>query len=500
MSDRSGDESVDLDIIRNPNSSRFLDELQSAYLYLRLDQADRFFKIILSFFDKKLEIDTGREILLSLCNVLSKDAFLKLFIRKGYALSLPFSKKDYIDDLFDVLYVIVTRYPQAFDEDLCTCFQKKIKNRGEKSLMIITTFSQHFNEIDNPWPMMNLLFSSDRFTKPDIVDKYSALLSTLVQNYPEFRREHGQDSWNIVSQMLGQVTDVSKLPILYSSLCGMAECLKRVNISFEIIKVHLKDTTIAPYALNLLLLLPLRNSKDLEDRVLVKILLRQAKTNKSASLVLFKLAENENTAKILAKDPIWLNTDIPNIFDTLRLLLVVFKHEDLRLIIAETVEFLEFMQRLLELENKEINGIICTIIRRLNLTPDLVKVLSSSNLVSNFIDQETKKNPTSDSFRDALLLVQKLAETCVQEDLCSKLTYIRDLVQSCSWIFSKLITDDTYELFDDATLVAIKLCQIPKCHKKFSELSAPEYFAKIPKDSSQKKIAKKFLQAMNENE
>lgn len=501
MSDQSGDESVDLNIIRNPNSPKFLDELQSAYLYLRPDQAEKFFKIILSFFDKKIEIDTGKEILSCLCNVLSKEAFLKIFIKKDFAPSLPFTKKDYIDDLFDVLYVIVTRYPQAFDENLSACFSKKIKNRGEKSLMIITTFSQHFNEIDDPWPMLNLLFTcSERFTKPDIVDSYSALLSTLVQNYPEFRREHGEDSWNVVTDMLDKITDNSKLETLYSSLCGMAESLKKVKFPFNVAKDHLRDKALAPYILNLFLLLPLRSSKDLEDRVLIKMLLKQAKTSKTASLVLFKLAENEGIAKILANDPIWLNTDIPNIVDTLRLLLVIFKHQELRLVIAESVEFLDFLLRILKL--KQYNGIVCTIIRRIDLTPELLKNLSTSNFLIKFISQSTEKIASEESFRDALLLVDKIADTCEKEQLCNTrdMSYTRELIQSCNWIFSKLIVGKAGldNLFEDATLVAIKLCKIPRCAKKLTELSAIEYFEKIKSDPEKKSIARAFLKAINE--
>ena len=132
------------------------------------------------------------------------------------------------------------------------------------------------------------------------------------------------------------------------------------------------------------------------------------------------------------------------------------------------------------------------------MTPELLKSLSSSNFLSSFISQSIEEIASEESFRDALLLIDKIAGTCEKEKLY-KLCYTRELVQSCNWIFSKLIVGKAQfdNLFEDATLVAINLCKIPRCAKKLTELSAIEYFEKLLKDDSKKKIARKFLKAIN---
>ncbi|OHT13218.1 hypothetical protein TRFO_16649 [Tritrichomonas foetus] len=485
MYDNSIVESVDLDILKKPESNRFIDEIQSAHVYLTLEQSTPFFNIVLSHFDKDLAIDKGKEILHCLSKILSVEDFLKVFVKKNFAVSLPFLRKEYIDDLFDVLYVIVTRAPEAFDEELCACFHKRIKNRGEKSLLLITIYAQHFNEFDNPWPMLDLLFHcSSRFSKPDLAARYAALLSTLVQLYPEFRRGRGKEAWNTITDILSQVDDPPTLSSLYNSLCGISVWVKRCDFPFSVAKKHLKNPELAPSVLSLFLIIPLRG-KELEDRVMVKFLLKMAASNGRATLVLFKLAENEGVATILAEDPIWLSSDIPQIVDTLRLLLVVFQHRDLRLVIAQSIEFSDFLQRLLDMKNESILGIVCVIIRRIDLTPELVKDLSNSSIIMNFINV-AKQIGTNEAKRNILLLLDKIG----------KVAYTRELVQSCERITQMIL--DKGDLFEDATIVATGLCRYRRCAKKFSELYLVEFFTKLMKNRDYKKMATKFLKAVDQ--
>ena len=319
MNEHSIVENVDLDILKRPESNRFLDEIQGAYVYLTEEQTVPFFNIVLSHFDKELQIDKGKEILHCIARILSVDKFLRIFVRKNFAISLPFMRKEYIDDVFDILYILATRCPNAFNDQLCACFEKRIKNRGEKSLVILTIYAQHFNDVDTPWPMLDLLFhKSDRFKKPDLAAKYASLLAVLVNSYPEFKRGRGKESWETIVEMLAaEDYDNKILKALYNALCTIARFIKNPQFPFNIAKKHLQIQDLASDVVSLFLMIPLRG-KDIEDRILLKTLLKLAQSNSKVTLALFKLAENENVAKMLAEDSIWLTTDIPQTLDTLR--------------------------------------------------------------------------------------------------------------------------------------------------------------------------------------
>ncbi|OHS95202.1 hypothetical protein TRFO_02137 [Tritrichomonas foetus] len=480
-------EPCNLEILKNPEQRGFLDEIQSAHVYLTNDQAEEFFIIVLSHFDKDISIENGKAILHSICRILSKDEFLKVFVAKDLSSALPFSKKNYLEDVFDVLYVLVTRYPQAFNESLCARFQRKIRNKGEKSLLILTIYSQHFNEIDNPWPMLELLFSEfNRFSKEDIAGKYASLLAVLVQSYPEFRRAKGAEAWENVCQLLSIEND-EILDQVYNSLAIIANSIRHCEFPFQYILEHFQHQSLQKSIVSLLLVVPLEGSK-LKDYGFIKSLVKIASENPKALLVLFRLAESKSIAQILVeKDPSWMEKDIPNLIDTLRLFLVVFQHKQLRPFIATATEFYNLMLRLIDEKNESIIAIVCIIIRRLDLTEEVIAELSSTGFIMTFMETVREMN-TIGSSRYGLLLLDKIAKSY----------YTKELVQSCEWV-SKLIKARG-DLFEDAAVVATGLCKYRRCEKKFKELYMIEFFLKLKKDPESKKIASKFLKAIGSDE
>ena len=478
-------EACNLDLLRDVEGRGFLEEIQSAHIYLTPDQAEQFFAIVLSHFENEIPVECGKAILHSVCRILSKDDFMTIFVDKNLASALPFSKKSYLEDVFDVLYVLVTRRPQAFDHALASRFKRKIRNKGEKSLIILSIYAQHFNEIESPWEMLEFLFSeNERFSKEDIADKYAALLGAMIQSYPEFRRAKGIDAWNAVLRLL-EFDNLAILERVYNALATIASCLKHVSFPFKYILKHFQHPELQRAIMCLLLVVPIKGDK-LKDVDFVKTLVQKAADDKTALLVLFRLAESKAISQILVeKDHSWMERDNPTLLDTLRLFLVVYQHKQLRPLIAMSPAFMHLMLRLVDEKNESLIAVVCIIIRRLELNEEIVEHLSSSGFIMTFLETVQEIN-TDGSSKYGLLLLDKIASVC----------YTRELVQSCEWIYDLIQAKG--ELLKDATILAIRLCQYKRCSKQLRSYNLTDIYKKLSKDPETKKISQKFLRAIDD--
>lgn len=497
MDERAHDP-INFKILKNPDAREFIDELHNASLDLDPETAPKFFKVIMANFDKQIDPDKGKEILHTLCRVLSTESLLKIFVRKQFPKYLPFQPKEYINDLFDLLYVIVTRCPEAFDKDLCSGFMKRIKYRGEKSLVIIRIFSQHFDEVDDPWPMLDLLFQcADRFTKQDLVSQYANLLSILVQVYPEFRRERGELSWNVISGLLTEFpVNEEHIPILktlYTSLSNMADTLRKVEIPAEAIKEHIQNDYLAESVTSLLNNLPIHKYRELANSLFLKCLLKRAINNNSAMQALMRLAENAAVAKLLVRDPTWLNRELPSFEDTLSLLVVVFKHVEIRDKLARTLEFTEVLEKMVQTDEIDL---ACKLVRKLDLTEDIIRDLLGSSFITLLLDIYDGDDQINKAI---LLLIKKLTESCLEEQAFIEKPP-KELVYACTFVemilrnykFDDPKTADMHYL---AAKVATKLGNYTKCARKFYDDHVISDFQKKLKNPDYAPIAKKFLKS-----
>ena len=480
-------DSADLEILADPNSKHFLNEIASVHLFVTHDQILEFYRLILSHFNNPdLDITCGKEILRALCKVLSiSDFFLKAFVDNNFAATLPFGNRKYLDDILDLLYVLVQRAPRVFDSTVASQFGSRIKNRGEKSLMLLALYSQRFNEVDNPWPMLDLLFSETaRFSKEDIAGQYAMLLSTLVQSYPEFRRARGQAAWDTVCGLLN-IEKPAVLMSVYNACCGITANVKKCRFPFEWVKVHFAIDELKPYVLSLLLIVNLE-FEELRDKVFVKSVVKLAHDNRKGVLALMRLAQDKAIAQALVEDCNWMEEDLPTLIDTLRLFLIVFQHKPLRGMIASVPEFLVFLSRVTNEEDENLYGIVAKILRRIDLDEEIMSDLSNSCFLQEYLDMAQTIDKDG-AWRAAILVLDRIAQV----------GYTRELLKSCDVLVKLIKTNE--ELAEAATTVATTLCQYKRCAKKFRELGMIEYFKKLYKVPETKRMAARFLNAIGDD-
>jgi hypothetical protein len=488
---------IDLKEFQDPRSPAFIERLAIARRLLTHSQIREFYQIVIAHLWADVDITTGKEIIRAICGCIAiGEYFCNVFIDHGFASQLPFNST-YQNDVFDLLSVLLDRDRggRAFNEELVAQFRTRISKRGEKSLNLISRFATKFNEVDNPAPMLNLLFSEyHRFSRPDVVLSYIKVLAYLVRTFPEFRRDQGDNAWVHITALFDESYIPSHpeiIPAIYDGCCLIADVVKTVAFPFRHAKNHIANPDLAPSVLTLLLVVQL-DYNELSDMSFLSSLLRFArKGEKNASLALMRLAENHEIADKLIANCGWLELNLPDEIYTLRLFLVVFQHEDLRCRFTDCREFLTFLKTLIRSKLGSEEGgqaLICRILRRVPMTDDFVKDLTMECVITEFMAKAAKSDPKfrNGSTTSVMLILQRIAEQ----------SYTKDLLMGCDMIAKMLQARNEHFLL--AAGLAVTLAVHKPCAKKFRELGVVEVFGSLKKEPAGKKLAAKFFEAIGD--
>ena len=481
------EETLNIKVFRRLSNKHFMEGLEKAPSMLKPRQASLFFKTVLSHFSKEdVPQETGDAILKSVAKCICNEENLRYFMDGSFAAMLPYKNTKFHNSIFNILYVIVTTDPTCIDETIASNMGPLIRNNPNKSLTIIAFYCQQFSQIDNPWPMVDLLIQDGKyFNTPSVAPDYISLLSFLNKKFIEYRNGRAQHCWNQVTSMILS-SDKNTLKCCYGGLCAIADGYSGGLLPLDMVAVHMKQADLQDCVLALLNVAVL-NEKDAANKKLISALMTVAETNVKATLVLMKLGCGFASAQTILSIPGWTNKNLPTATDTLRLFLVLLRHKDLRDFIADSPDFVEFLKKILTFEKSGMAPIACTIIRRVPLSKDLVTNLSKSGFLSMFYDANEDED-------DGLTQHSKLLLT----DTICRVVFVKDFITMCDKI-AEIIMDDG-EFADAASLVAIRLCKYSRCKNRMKELKLDAFFKKNRNEPKFQSTAKKFLRAVADSD
>ena len=481
MSSPGRNQSLNFRVLRKPNSPDFDSELESAPKSLELSDCSHFFKILLSHFRSGVSTEQGSKILLCIERLLRTEKFTESFLDGEFQLVLPFDNRKFSSHVFEILRLLLNQATDFFDGDLIKQFEKIIPLDPMKALTIIALYAKDFSEIDNPWPMLDLLFQHPQdFQTPELASKYAALLAYLYKTYSDFRQGRGKNAWNALCQML-RFEDVPALQAVYCGLCELADGRVKVKLPLDDIVEHLRYDDLQDNVLNLLLLMtPPANEK------FCGLLKKIARKNVRATLVLLTIADSPKSANIILSDYKWLNYELPTAIDTLRLFLALFKHKELRPIISELPNLFSFLTHVIQDRQPPTLAIVSTIVRKLNLSREIINQMSDSGFLQDFI---TITNSCNDDIADQSLFA--LFGTIMTYD------YVPEYLKVCDIISDTIMTHSKLKAI--ATQIAIGFCQYPKCIKRMKEKRLDAYYKKHLSDPELYKDAETFLSLIGWN-
>ncbi|EAY13762.1 hypothetical protein TVAG_467770 [Trichomonas vaginalis G3] len=480
-------ETLNIKVFKKLTNKNFSEGLERAPSLLRSRQASLFYKTLLAHFtNPELTTEIGDSILKTLSQCLKNEDNLRCFIDGSFANMLPNDQERFFNSVFEVFYVIVTTGSILIDETIANVLHPLIKFNPKKSLTIIALYCQNFGEIDNPWPMIDLLIQEgSHFNIPNVAQDYISLLAFLNKKYIEYRKGRSQHCWNQIISMLS-TDDTKILAACYGGLCTISEFYPGGAIQIDSVSQHLKNTELQNSVLAMLNVATL-NENDASSKKLISTLMSIAETNVKATLILMKLGCIFSAAQTIFSMTGWINKKLPTTTDTLRLFLVLLRHKDLREEIAESPDFVEFLKQIITMDRPGVVPIACTIIRRVPLSKDLATNLSKSGFLKQFYDAPEDGD-------DGLTKHSKLLLT----DTICRVCYVREYLSMCDKIAEIIIENG--EFTDSAALVAVRLCKYRKCKDRFKELKLDAFFKKDSLKPKLQNVGKKFLKAISDEE
>ena len=476
-------EGIDLQVLQDySDEENFLQELQYAPQGLAQSQIKAFYKIILSHFEEKVPEHIGKAILECLMVVLCNKKHMDKFASNSFALKLPYGQKNLTDPLLDVFYVIISRCPECLTDEIIESFSRLIVRRPQKMLTLISIYAQFFDELENPWTLIDLLLNGeDYFTAEDgVCANYLSVLSFLCREFPSFREGRYNECAEIATKCLKR-DNPEILTRAYDCLSTIAQHKDDIQVPLKQIKQHISDPDVQESVLNFLTVCPIF---PFANGRLIKRLLTIAQDNVVATLILMRFAVDETVSQILVEDSRWMNADLPTPEDTFRLFLVVFSHKKLRSAIGKTPEFIPLLQSLVDFKSSAMLQSICTVLRRMKLTHELVKRMSTQYLISNFLETADSIQ-TPDATYTSILFCDTLSKICFTKEF---VTFCEVIAESC---------DSEDENFSPAVALAIDFTQFEKCVKKMRKL----HLSEILRNSqySNKKKVKELISLLEES-
>lgn len=497
---------INLQVLEKGKGRDFFQELAKIPLNLNEKTVGPFLKTTFDLLQRSdiPEVSINKLLIALYKIITSKNQFIApkaidILINKKYAEKLPFKIKPTTPNLLNLLYALALHAPTSLTLEVSKQIsQNLLLENPEKVLTILAVFSQHFASVENPWPMLDLLFKPHpNVFRSSSVD-YVSLLTFLCHEFEDYREARLQHCWNSICETLNN-DNVPSLDTSYYSLCTLydidPERVKSFTFPTSACSIHLRKPSLIRAVISLLLrfepsisdedsyeLSPTKNKSSTAWSLqsLVQSLLSAAQTEVDANLILVRMATRKAIARILIHDSTWMTKELPTKTNTIRLFAMILSHSDLLSELMQKVELIDFLRNMCQMNTRAALSACSHFIRRLPLNKEFIEQLSKTEFLTDFfITSTTKKDTPSKNV------------ALVMADTIAKITYVRELLMVCDFVSNLIKQGDELEI--TAGKVAVHLCLYPKCAHQFKKNKLNDFYSRKLNDPNLKRIAQHFL-------
>lgn len=450
----------------DPKSKEFLEALKRAPDTLREDQYSSFIRRLVQAFNPNVPEVTVSAALDCLTLLIKRDAGRQAFKELDVSSALPYENQEQENRIFKLLYSAFEKIPDAFDSHFANPMSYLITRSPSKSLMILAQFAKRMNKVEDPWSILDLLVQSNIekiFFTSDVGSEYITILYFLCANFAVYFTARISVCRKIFIRFLSS-SDRTAVEASYKAICALYDNQYRIPVDRVI--GDLLDTDFNLAAANLLL----RMAEIPINQEIIWACLDLARNHIEGTLLLLRLLNKLETGKILLSRTNWILEPLPTLTDTLRLMLVMMKHKSLRPYISSLEELPEFLMKLASCGNK--SNLVCmsSIIKRLNISQDMVSVMEEKGyfkllhqIISIFNDEvvstlciDVIRVFASVGFSDDFLLFSSDLKSFLYKGSRLSRTsflglYTLSFHQKCAIHFQQMkINEDVIELFKEA--------------------------------------------------
>lgn len=387
---------IDLQVFQNYRNSEFFSSLHELPNIIHPSQYRQFFKII----SKHFSSDCPQQVIFSICDTIQKlfkdQEAIKSFTSLNIHLFLPIDDPQLIENTFEILYSLFDYNSLIFQNDFTHKMSLLIVKNPEKSLTLLSIFAKSFNKMEQPWPLLDLLFDYENlYYRSNVGCDYITLLFFLNFNFTSFHQARMGRTRPVLIHFLNS-TDKNAVFATYRAICALYDKLFKIpmeimvqdliddDLSFQAISVMLrmKDSDLVPHSA--LQNKSFRRSFSLSEVILP--LLKISESHNEATIVLLKFAKNIEAAKFLLSKPIWLTKKLPTIQDTLKVFLTVMTHASLRDAISTIDVLAEFFTYLIKSKDPMCVIALRSILKRLSLEKKIISNLIERNFFNHLLN------------------------------------------------------------------------------------------------------------------
>jgi hypothetical protein len=312
--------------------------------------------------------------------------------------------------------------------------------------------------------MLDLLLkpAGDPFLTDPVCLRYLTLIAHLCRRDPTFREARGEAAWEKVAGLL----DRGDACPVYWALAAMAECMPKVasrNFPSQAAAAGLRRPSEQAAVLSLLLrVLPRSDADDI-----LAALLPIARTDQTATMVLWRFAEKPSAAAWLVAHSAWMGDRLPRRVGTFTLFAIIARHETLhRELIAQenTAKFFLWLAR--EPEDENFLSPMVQLLRRLPLTAKFLRGLDRQGVL------EAVRLTMAASEREEVVKAALLFY-----DTVGRVAWVEQMEDVCATVLRTFKKRKDPLVREMALKVAVVLAAWPDGARKFAELDVRQALA-----------------------
>jgi hypothetical protein len=448
---------------KDPSDRNFLSVLRSVPDFLTLEDCEHFFNVILSHFVSRANLTKarGKAILSTITTLLANGIYTSRFIRRRFLSHLPIGLPEYAGGVFDILMLLTTQKPELLDESFVPLFTRQLPLSPRKSLTIIARYGHCFEDLDDPWPLLDLLFTQwEVLATPGTAIDCVSLLVFLCRTFPDFRQPRAKHSWLRICELL-DTDDPSVLKTCYAALFAISGIHKIEFLPLRQIIRHLQWPELVEFVLPLLLVcwrIPC-------DEKILRVLVGLSRRDAAATLVLMKLSGTEQNATFLIENNKWFDLPMPTTLDTLKLVFVAINYRRLRGAVARSPRLVPLLVRGVLEVNVAHMAMVTGIVRRVRMTKKLAAELARTEMFAGFFVKPKGKCDWDLADKTLFDFFRQVAQV----------TYVPELLSACEVASLQVERDGPMAV--EAGEFLVVACRYRRCREVMRNLEIERTYA-----------------------
>ena len=469
-------------VLRDPENEHFAETLDGCAKTLPAIRFDDFYESVSPHLtSNNMKLIT--QVIKAIYEMVERDSeFVEAICRSGFY-ELPVLRSQLLcDPVLKFFSKLCIEKPALVAPYMRPLVKSLIESKPTEMVHLLYGYVKGYSSLRKPLPIMDVFLDSwEVYQLREHGLYYVRVLYYLCENEPSFKEVRLGTVRTILCQFLKSTKELILIET-YKAITQLYDC--EFFIPYENVASHLGNENLRPYVLSLLL----RIKRYPVQRKIVEAVLFTAKTSPKATLVVFRMAEQQvEMASFFVKRTKWMRTGLYSYLDTYRLLLILLRYPQLRGPLSLCGDLVVLLLTLLNQRSGFFVSSLCTIVRMIVKTQNSFVLFESGKFVETYIIIALQID-TPRSLHAVLIVV----------DTFARLGY-SDSYQSLFPRIIQLISEQNETSMFAVQLLVI-LSQYKECHAQFKSLGITEYFRNMAKLKDFQDLAKKYLANVGEPE